>query len=51
MTTRTVNNMIVKCFGLYPYMSNHLDKSRVAQRLDGIGRLAGSLRSPCSMQS
>jgi hypothetical protein len=27
-------------------MRNHLDRSSVAQSLDGIGRLAGSLRFP-----
>jgi hypothetical protein len=27
-------------------MRNHLEKSSVAQSLDGIGRLAGSLRFP-----
>jgi hypothetical protein len=41
-----MNNISVKCFGLFPCMRNHLDRSSVAQSLDGIGRLAGSLRFP-----
>src|SRR5262245_22276770 len=46
VTKRAANNMSGKSFGLFPCMRNHLEKSSVAQSLDGIGRLAGSLRFP-----
>jgi len=46
VTRRTANNTKVKRFGLIPCMRKHPEKSSVAQSLDGIGRLAGSLRFP-----
>src|SRR5262245_36345205 len=42
----TANKISGMRLGLFPCMRNHLDTSSVAQSLDGIGRLAGSLRFP-----
>src|SRR5262245_66196658 len=44
--TNTANNKNGIRFGLFPCMRNHLERPSVAQSLDGIGRLAGSLHVP-----
>ena len=46
VTSRATNSRSGKGFGLFPCMRNLLERSSVAQSLDGIGRLAGSLRFP-----
>ena len=51
VTHRDTNKMSENRFGLFPCMRNHLETSSVAQSLDGIGHLAGSLRFPRGQQA